>query len=160
MSCLRFPPSVGSGAGDWLLRAQVDLCNQFRSLAGNCSCEGRVRLISIVQGRWELHVQYGDLPTLYTSYAEHASFVDEIDIHDAEGRFLFLGVSKPRDNQGWPSLVVSQKYEDAQQTWNPGFCLLPDTSLVFIGAGKRLLCYDIKKRQKLWEDAADCGFWR
>ena len=128
-------------------------------LQAQCSGEGRVRLISIFQGKWELSVEDGGLPASYTSYTENANFVDEIQIHDAEGRLLFLGGSKRGTNRGWPSLVVSQKYEDARRTWTPGFLVAPDTSLVFIGAGERLLCYDVERHEKLWEDVTDCGFW-
>lgn len=117
-------------------------------------------MISINQGEWEFLVEDGNLPSIYTSYLEHANFADEIDIRKSEGRFFFLCISKRGDNQGWPSVVLAQKYHDAQQTWHPGFLFVPRTSLLFIGAGERLLCYDIEKKKRLWEDVADCGFWR
>jgi hypothetical protein len=41
----------------------------------------------------------------------------------------------------------------------PGLFLVPETHLLFIGAGRRLLCYDLLAPSRLWEDEADCGFW-
>lgn len=37
--------------------------------------------------------------------------------------------------------------------------MISETSLVFIGAGERLLCYDINRKIRLWEDVTDLGFW-
>jgi hypothetical protein len=31
---------------------------------------------------------------------------------------------------------------------------------LFIGAGERLLAYDLKNPRRIWEDRADYGFWR
>jgi L-alanine-DL-glutamate epimerase-like enolase superfamily enzyme len=34
-----------------------------------------------------------------------------------------------------------------------------DTRLLSIGAGSRLLAYDVERAGRLWEDTADLGFW-
>lgn len=122
-------------------------------------CLGKRKLNSIKLGDWSLWIEDGSLPSIFASYLEYAEFVDQIDVNNSEGRLHFLGVSKGNDNDVWPSVVIIQKYQDAQQSFSPGILLVPDTSLVFIGAGERLLCYDIEKRKRLWEDATHCGFW-
>ncbi|GLT12716.1 hypothetical protein ACFQFQ_07725 [Sulfitobacter porphyrae] len=116
-------------------------------------------MISIRIEEWDLQIADGSLPSHFTSCLKNAEFVDQIDINNDEGRFLFLGISSGATNNGWPSVVVAQKYQDGRQTFSPGFLLVPDTSLLFLGAGERLLCYDLDKKVRLWEDETDCGFW-
>ena len=36
---------------------------------------------------------------------------------------------------------------------------MPETGLLLIGAGERLLAYDIRVPERLWEDRAEFGFW-
>ena len=37
--------------------------------------------------------------------------------------------------------------------------IIPETSLLMIGAGERLLAYDLETPRRLWEDEAEAGFW-
>ncbi|WP_243611665.1 hypothetical protein [Shimia aestuarii] len=111
-------------------------------------------------GEWELWIEDGNLPSIFAAYLENAVFADQIDLANAEGRFHFFGVTKSETRNGWPSVVVAQRYRDAQQSFSPGILLVPDTSLVFIGAGERLLCYNIEEKTRLWEDETHLGFWR
>jgi hypothetical protein len=37
--------------------------------------------------------------------------------------------------------------------------VIPETHLLFIGAGTRLLAYDLRGPRRLWQDEADTGFW-
>lgn len=67
------------------------------------------------------------------------------------------------DEPPWPFLCVAQYYWPGH--WAgcyPGFLLVPETGVLFIGAGERLLAYDLRNRVRLWEDHADLGFhhWR
>jgi hypothetical protein len=118
------------------------------------------KLNLIRMGDWELLIEDGSVPPIFASYLEKAEFVDQFDVNDGEGRFLFLGVSKGETTNGWPTIIATQKYQDCQQTFSPGFLLVPDTSLIFVGAGKRLLCYNVEQKIRLWEDETLCGFWR
>jgi hypothetical protein len=56
-------------------------------------------------------------------------------------------------------LVVTQRYAPAAGGFHPGALLVPETQRLFIGAGRRLLCYDLAGPARLWEDEADFGFW-
>lgn len=114
---------------------------------------------SITIGDWILSVEDGSLPQSFASYLKHAAFVDQFDLNSADGRFFFLGISKGETGDSWPSVVVAQKYNDAQQAFSPSILLVPDTSLVFVGAGERLLCYNVEEQRRLWEDETHCGFW-
>ncbi|QFS96372.1 hypothetical protein FIV06_03005 [Labrenzia sp. THAF191b] len=114
---------------------------------------------SIKLGEWEMWIEDGSLPSIFGSYLDHAEFVDQIDLNNSEGRFLFLGFSKGNNANGWPPVIVAQKYQDSQRTFSPGVLLIPDTSLAFVGAGERLLCYNIEEQRRLWEDETDYGFF-
>ncbi len=116
-------------------------------------------MISIKMEDWELRIEDGSLPSIFTSYLKNAEFVDQIDVNNDEGRFLFLGVCNGVTKSGWPSVIIAQRYQDHRQTFSPGFLVVPDTSLIFLGAGERLLCYDLEKKVRLWEDETDGGFW-
>ena len=116
-------------------------------------------MIEISVDDWNVLTQDGSEPSIFKYYLESAEFVDQIDIDNDEGRFLFLGISKDVNCKGRPSVVIAQKYQDERGTFTPGFLLVSDTSLFFLGAGERLLCYDIEKKVRLWEDRTTYGFW-
>jgi hypothetical protein len=70
-----------------------------------------------------------------------------------------LHVEVRRGSDPWPFLCVAQHY--APGRWagsHPGLLLVPETSVLFIGAGERLLAYDLQGPARLWEDTADTGF--
>ncbi len=105
---------------------------------------------------YTLYLEDG-LPPLYSHYCEHASYIDEIDIRNPEGGLLFLGIAT--DDDDWPALVSAQKYSPDQRSgFFPGVLIVPGTARAFVGAGHRLLCYDLKTKTRLWEDHADSGF--
>lgn len=96
------------------------------------------------------------LPQLYAEYRSHAEFADEIEL-SAEGGLCFFGVVR---GSGWPLLTVAQRYSPSHAGFIPGALYVPETSLLFIGAGERLLAYDLEKPRRIWIDRTDCGFWR
>lgn len=100
------------------------------------------------------------LPLQDKAYREHARLV-EYKASDAPGsqkNFLYLAVS--RGEREFPFLIVSQHYAPGPDAgFNPGVYLLLETSLLFIGAGERLLAYRLDPPAQIWEDHADTGFW-
>lgn len=62
-----------------------------------------------------------------------------------------------RRGSAWPFLCVAQHYR-REGGWYPGVLLVPETAILFIGAGERLLAYDLHGPARLWEDQADTGF--
>lgn len=98
----------------------------------------------------------GRLPLIYNHYVAEAVFVDVADITSSDGRALFVAVA---DGQpAWPQTCVSFRYEGGG-TFHPGFLIVPETALLFIGAGEDLRCYDLEAKRRLWTDHTDCGFW-
>ena len=88
-----------------------------------------------------------------------AAFVDQVEPSTPEGLDLFLGVCGEGSSARWPEIVITQKYEDASGTFHPNFLMVPETSILFIGAGERLLAYNVERREKVFEDRTDYGFW-
>ena len=98
------------------------------------------------------------LPGIYSFYRERAALLEEIVLDDADaGTQCFLGVGRAGEDA--LSLVVAQRYEPAGYGFHPGALLVPETGRLFLGAGRRLLAYDLAGPRRQWEDATDLGFW-
>jgi hypothetical protein len=118
--------------------------------------EGRGPLAVAVDG-WLLAVRHG-LPETYGRYRQKAGLLEEFDLASDEGDCFFLQVTG--DDEPWPRLVVAQRYSPAGYGFDPGVAFVPETAVLFVGAGTRLLAYALRGRpRRLWEDAADMGFW-
>jgi len=100
------------------------------------------------------------LPGVYNPYREHAALAEEFALNDGDGgRQCFLGVA--RAGEDWPFLVVAQRYEPAGYGFEPGALVVPETRRLFLGAGTRLLAYDLTTPpRRLWAEVAEMGFWR
>ncbi|HEY3900715.1 MAG TPA: hypothetical protein VGM54_19050 [Chthoniobacter sp.] len=97
------------------------------------------------------------LPAIYAGYRTHAKLVEEFNLASSEGQVSFLAVGCSGE---WPFLVIAQRYSpSAGQGFYPGALHIPDTGMLFVGAGERLLCYDLNEVHRIWEDKADTGFW-
>jgi len=113
-------------------------------------------MFSVTLGDYTLLCQDDGLPDLTAEYLQHASLAEQFDISRSEGRAAFLAISREAD---WPFLVVALRYEPAGGGFAPGVLLVPETGRLFVGAGTRLLAYDLTASARLWEDHADFGFW-
>jgi hypothetical protein len=97
------------------------------------------------------------IPSIYYEYHKRAKLVEIFEGGDQqEESFFYLSVAKGSD---WPFLIVAQKYAfSPQMGFHPGVVLIPETNLLFIGAGERLLAYKLEPPAKLWEEVAHGGF--
>lgn len=108
-------------------------------------------------GEYELCCDAGGLPDLLTEYQQRAKLSEDFDVAEEAGASVcFLSVGRA---QQWPFLVVVQRYWPAGCGFVPGVLLIPEANRLFIGAGRRLLGYDLSRPARLWEDMADFGFW-
>ena len=96
------------------------------------------------------------LPEIYSHFVERARLTEEFDLRESDGEICFVGVAR---DSSWPFLVVAQHYLPAGGGFHPGILIVAETNVAFVGAGERLLAYDLVAPKRLWEDAADCGFW-
>lgn len=65
-------------------------------------------------------------------------------------------------DSGWPTwpfqCVAQHSYPGREAGCYPGILLVPETAMLFIGAGERLLAYDLHGPARLWEDRTFAGF--
>ena len=114
-------------------------------------------MFRIAVGRHSLLVHRGPLPGLYGEYRKQAVLAEEFgDLGSAEGEACFVAVGTADE---WPVLVVAQRFEPCVPGFDPGVLLVPETGVLFLGAGERLLAYDLDRPRRLWEDTAEVGFW-
>jgi len=99
----------------------------------------------------------GSLPSAYPTLVEHAVLHDDFGVKGSEGTALVISVEREVD---WPTLVISQRFEPGPDSgFFPGVFIVPETDVLFVGAGIRLLAYNLRNVRRLWEDVADTGFW-
>jgi hypothetical protein len=113
-------------------------------------------MFAVSLGDYELRCDAG-LPDRLSQYIDHASLADQIELAESNGALCFCSLT--RDGDSWPYLVVAQRYEPAGYGFIPGVLLIPESQRLFIGAGRRLLAYDLLRPARLWEDWTECGFW-
>lgn len=100
----------------------------------------------------------GELPAAYSSLIERATLHDDFGVDGAGGTVLVISVESA-DAQ-WPALVVSQRFEPGPEAgFHPAALLIPESHLLLLGAGTRLLAYDLRSVLRVWEDDAEVGFW-
>ena len=109
-------------------------------------------------GEYEICCQADGLPEMMLSeYQQCAPLVEHFDLADDAGSSVcFVSVSRCGT---WPFLVVTQRYAPAGLGFRPGLLLAPEAHRLFLGAGHRLVAYDLSLPARLWEDEAHCGFW-
>jgi hypothetical protein len=113
-----------------------------------------VQGINVAVGGYRVHCVPRGLPALYGEMASRAELVDAFDLQDSD--LCCFAVS--RVGSGWPFLVVAQSFSPAGVGFEPGILLAPDTDRLFVGAGERLLAYDLASAKRLWLDSTDMGF--
>lgn len=107
-------------------------------------------------GPYQVSCSQGTIPALRDDYLERAELIECFDL-TGEGEYLFVAVSPL--SGAWPFLVVEQRYRPHLGGFDPGILLIPETGLLLVGAGERLLAYSLTGPRRLWEDQANTGFW-
>jgi hypothetical protein len=111
--------------------------------------------ISIDQ--YYIKCQSNGLPTIYPDYKQYAKLAEEFDLANPEGNISFVSVGIPGK---WPFLVVACRCDPGEFSgFHPGALIIPETNVLFLGCGERILAYDLAQPARLWEDMAGIGFW-
>lgn len=96
-------------------------------------------------------------PRRYAWAKQHAELIEEFDLQRSDGDFCYLIAGRSIDH---PILVLAQRHDPTDAAgFEPGVLVVPETDVLFVGAGERLLAYDLARPARLWEDVADTGFW-
>ena len=116
-------------------------------------------LVRLTFGQLTLLVQTNSLPASYRDYSEHAAVVEEFALGEQKGTECFVAA---RWGSDWPVLVIGQRYWPSGSGWDPGVALVPETWHLFVGAGTRLLGYDLSNPvpRRVLDDIAGGGFLR
>ena len=107
-------------------------------------------------GDYRLRIFEDGVPADWTGLRASAALFDEYDVQSREpGPVGVVVLSTPQGRE----LGVDRHHEPHGPVVPPGVLLVPDTGLLLIGAGVRLLEYDIRFPERLWEGRAEFGFW-
>lgn len=113
-------------------------------------------MFQLTFGEYSVYVEDGSLPETYAEYSRHAQLKVEIGREGSEGRPAFCAVAR---QEGWPFLTIALRYSPAGHGFAPGVLLVPESAVLFYGAGTQLLAFDLHTPRQLWGDVADMGFW-
>ncbi len=114
--------------------------------------------VRFVCGEYTVGASIGELSSTYGSQVSHATLHDDFGVQGADGTALVVTVM--RSAVEWPDIVVSQRVSPGPEGgFHPGILVIPENQILLLGAGTRLLAYDLRARRRLWEDEADTGFW-
>jgi len=103
-------------------------------------------------------VETEELPLRYEWAKQYAELVEEFDLGRSDGDFCYLLAGRSFDH---PALALAQRHDPTEAAgFYPGVLVVPETDVLFVGAGERLLAYDLAQPARLWEDVADVGFCR
>lgn len=115
-------------------------------------------MISFACGDYTVSASIGVIPNIYGSYVEHAILHDDLGLSGVDGTQLI--VLAERTSSNWPELVSAQRFSPGPDAaFYPGLILIAETHLLLVGAGTRLLAYDLAAPRRLWQDEAEMGFW-
>ncbi|GAA6141869.1 hypothetical protein [Hydrogenophaga sp. 5NK40-0174] len=89
--------------------------------------------------------------------AEGAAVVEYLVRDDDYSEYIIFGVG---DHFLCPDLVIHGNYSPASASgFNPGILIVPDTNILFFGAGDLVQVWDLSNREKQFDYTVDCGFW-
>jgi hypothetical protein len=119
--------------------------------------ERHVQLFKFTCGPYTISLA-DSLPPMYYSYCRHARLVDTFEMEGAFSALCYLAVAR---GHGWPFLIVAQRYSPGPQSgFYPGVLFIPETHLLLLGAGERLLAYTLDQPARLWVCELSGGFWQ
>ena len=101
----------------------------------------------------------GQEPAVWPTLCKHAVLSERFATSRQDQTVCGFAFSWPSDAE-WPRVVITQAFSpDPSAGFFPGALVVPETGLALVGAGERILAYDLGKATRLWEDSADTGFW-
>lgn len=116
--------------------------------------------IEISTEKYHFSVARDSTPAYLHSFNYGSPTIETIDFHLADTEYdEYFFVSASRQDGNGTLLVVSQCFNSHGNIFNPGILYIPETDILFIGAGERSSAFRLDPCEKLWIDGADTGFW-
>src|SRR5262249_43069891 len=107
------------------------------------------RMITVSFGNYEAYCQADGMPSpeVLAEFEQRAALTERLGM-EFRGADGFCAVRR-RGNE-WPFLVVTQPYAPAGESgFHLGLVVVPETHRLFLGAGCRLLAYDLSAPARL-----------
>lgn len=109
---------------------------------------------TVACGEYTIACTPAGLPAAYDAFKQHARLAEEIDLDDSA-----CCVWVTRNGEAWPTLVVAQGGLIHGAGFGVGALVVPETRILLLGAGERLLAYHLEPVGRLWEDKTELGFF-
>jgi hypothetical protein len=116
-------------------------------------------LFSIAIGPYVVRCQAVGVPSFFETLKETAALLDldEKKPRDPGARTCFVSVTESASDK--VILVATQACDPGPDGgFFPGIALVPETGVLFLGAGDTISAYDLKTPRLLWRDHAEAGF--
>ena len=108
-------------------------------------------------GQYRVDMAMGEPPHSYSTLSSRARLSEQFEL-DGSGNPLFLTAALADAEE--PLVAVAQRFDPGPESgFQPGILIVPETALLLVGAGLRLIAYDLQEARRLWLDEADFGFW-
>lgn len=114
-------------------------------------------MLSIILNEYTLLISNEYLDDLRESQNPE-SFLEVIKHEDVvASKSFFVVIAK--EGKELLRLAVAYSQSASESGFHPGFVLVPETHLLFVGAGEKLVLYKWDPPEKLWEEDIMVGFW-
>lgn len=107
-------------------------------------------------GPYCIRLHEGDLAQRLLDTESTAVLKEEYDAVESDNAIFSLSVARGIE---WPFLDLVQRYSPSGPGFPVGVLLVPETDRLFVGAGTRLVAYDLVQPCRLWIDEVAAGFW-
>jgi hypothetical protein len=108
----------------------------------------------------------GALPDHFNIYTDDADLVEELNLdilqQDPNGSNICFLVVQDNANKQRYKMTLTLGYSPSEPAFHPELLYIPETTLLFIGAGECILVYKLDPVSRVVEDRANLGFlaWR
>lgn len=107
-------------------------------------------------GDYSIRMQEGESAPRMADLRGPSVLVEEYGVAGDDAGICYLSVGRGLE---FPFLEVLQRYSPSGVGLPVGILLIPESHRLYIGAGTRLLAYDLTQPSRLWMDEVASGFW-
>lgn len=106
--------------------------------------------------KYTIAVHLDTPPDVYGMWLEYAKYLDTDDL-SKEGTSVYIGIAQ---GGRWYEDIIAFNTDPVDYGgFYPGFLIIPETEILFIGAGIIIKTYDLKNHKKVFQKDTFVGFW-
>lgn len=117
----------------------------------------RVQTSAVSVGGWTIETSAGGLPSIYEFHRDNAAAVFEFGHASDDAGVSFVGLR--RHGADHNEIVIAQRFWPSGSGFDPAALITSDPDRLFVGAGERILYFDLDRGTLIWEDVVEMGFW-